>query len=127
MKNMMLITSTWKNGKTFKMIPTDAECPYVECIFDADMKVLAVIGAVQKDIFHMMPKLDANGDVELRKTPNREGKPYKEERRTIETFQEYYLEDLSEIESFVKMFAINSETYNFAQYLTAAPTTEPAE
>jgi len=109
------------------MIPTDAECPYVECIFDADMKVLAVIGAVQKDIFHMMPKLDANGDIEMRKTPSRDGKPYKEERRTIETFQEYYLEDVSEIESFIKMFAINADTYNYSQYLTAAPTTEPAE
>jgi len=127
MNNMMLITSTWKSGKTFKMIPTDAECPYVECIFDADMKVLAVIGAVQKDIFHMMPKLDANGDIEIRKTPSRDGKPYKEERRTIETFQEYYLEDLSEIESFIKRFAINADTYNYSQYLTAAPTTEPAE
>ena len=118
MNNMMLITSTWKNGKTFKMIPTHAECPYVECIFDADMKVLAIIGAVQKDIFHMMPKLDANGDIEMRKAPGREGKPYKEERRTIETFQEYYIEDLNEIRAFVKMFAFNADTFDIEQYIT---------
>jgi hypothetical protein len=127
MSNMMLITSTWKSGKTFKMIPTDAECPYVECIFDADMKVLAVIGAIQKDIFHMMPKIDPNGDIEMRKTPSREGKPYKEERRTIETFQEYYVEQLDEIRAFVKRFAFNADTFDFEQYLLATPTTESAE
>lgn len=127
MSNMMLISSTWKNGKTFKMIPTDVECPYVECIFDVDMKVLAVIGAVQKDIFHMLPKMDANGDVEMRKTPSREGKPYKEERRTIETFQEYYIEELDEIRAFVKRFAFNADTFDIEKYITATPTIESAE
>ena len=117
MSNMMLTTSTWKEGKTFKMIPTSAECPYVECIYDPAMKVLAVIGNIKKDIFHMMPKLDPNGDPEARKTPGRDGVPYKQERRTIETFQEYYLEERSDIEGFIKHFAINADTYDYTLYL----------
>lgn len=117
MSNMMLITSTWKEGKTFKMIPADIECPYVECIYDPAMKVLAVIGDIKKDIFHMMPKLDLNGDPEARKTPGRDGVPYKQERRTIETFQEYYLEDRSDIEFFIKHFAMNADTYDYSLYL----------
>ncbi len=75
----------------------------------------------------MMPKIDSNGDIEMRKTPSREGKPYKEERRTIETFQEYYIEQLDEIRAFVKRFALNADTFNFEQYLLADQTTESAE
>lgn len=117
MSNMMLITSTWKEGKTFKMIPTTGDCPYVECIYDPAMKVFAVIGGIKKDTFHMLPKLDANGDPEMRKTPARDGSPYKQERRTIETFQEYYLEDRSDIEGFIKHFATNADTYDYTTYL----------
>ena len=125
MSNMMLITSTWKEGKTFKMIPTDADCPYIECIYDPQIKVLAVIGAITKDVFHMMPKLDANGDPEMRKNPGRDGTPIKQERRTIETFQEYYLEDRNDIESFIKHFATNSDTYDFVTYLDMEVVDEP--
>jgi hypothetical protein len=124
MNNMMLITSTWKNGKTFKLIPTTADCPYVEAIYDTNMKVLAAIGAVKKDIFHMMPKLDPNGDPEMRKTAARDGSPIKQERRTIETFQEYYLEDRADIESFIKHFATNASAYDFSTYLDMVPVEE---
>lgn len=117
MNNMMLITSTWKDGKTFKMIPTSAECPFVECIFDPQIKVLAAISKNKKDQFHMITKLDANGDPERRKSPGRNGNPNKEERRTLETYQEYYIEEKSEIESFIKHFASNADTYDYATYL----------
>ena len=127
MNKMMLIKSTWKNGKTFKLIPTTADCPYVEAIYDTDMKVLAAIGAVKKDIFHMMPKLDPNGDAEMRKTPARDGSPIKQERRTIETFQEYYLEERADIEAFIKHFAGNADTYDFKTYLDMVPAEEPTQ
>jgi len=48
MNNMMLFTSSWKNNKTFKMIPATEDCPFVECIFDSQLKVLAVIGKTLK-------------------------------------------------------------------------------
>jgi len=60
MNNMLLITSSWKDGKTFKMIPTTKDCPFVECIYDQQVQVLAVIGSSKKDTFHMLTKLDAN-------------------------------------------------------------------
>lgn len=120
MKNMMLITSSTKEGeKTFKLIPIAEECPYVEGIFYTGNKILALIGVNKKDIFHMMPKLDPNGDPEFRKVPAKDGVPVKQERRVIETYQEYYLEEASEISEFVKMFAVNADTFNYAQYLNA--------
>ncbi|NDD82703.1 hypothetical protein EBZ38_00265 [bacterium] len=118
---MMLITSTWKDGKTFKMIPTTADCPFVECIFDPQIKVLAVISRNKKDQFHMITKLDSNGDPEKRKTPGRNGNPYKEERRALETYQEYYIEEKSEIEDFIKHFASNADSYDYAVYLNMVP------
>ncbi|NDG29751.1 hypothetical protein EB118_06615 [bacterium] len=121
MSNMMLITSTWKDGKTFKMIPTTADCPFVECIFDPQIKVLAVISRNKKDQFHMITKLDSNGDPEKRKTPGRNGNPYKEERRALETYQEYYIEEKSEIEDFIKHFASNADSYDYAVYLNMVP------
>jgi hypothetical protein len=65
----------------------------------------------------MMPKLDLNGDPEFRKTPSKDGVPVKQERRVIETYQEYYLEERAEIEAFISHFAINADTYDFATYL----------
>lgn len=56
----------------------------------------------------MMPKLDDNGDVVPRKVKSEGSKPYKEDRRTIETFQEYYIHDKEEIKFFVDLFAINA-------------------
>lgn len=112
----MLITSTWKNTKTFRLIPTADDCPYVECIFDPQLKVLAVVGKNKKDTFHMIPKLDANGDPEVRKMPKPD-KIVKEERRTLETYQEYYLEDLNDIVNFIKNFAINSDNFVYNQYI----------
>ena len=123
MKQMMLITSSWKNGQTFKMIPTTEDCPYVECIFDPQLKIMAVIGKNKKETFHMVPRLDVNGDPEYRKAPKSPDKMVKEERRTLETYQEYYLEKLEEIEKFINYFAENSDSYDYLKYLNQEPVT----
>jgi len=118
---MILITSTWGNRKTFKMIPASQDAPYNECIFDLDSKVLAVIGKEKKQSMHMVAKLTEMGDVQRMKIGKREnGKDYAEERKTLETFYEYYIEEMSEVESFIKMFAINYDEFNTKQYFTAA-------
>jgi hypothetical protein len=116
MNNMMLITSTWKDGKTFRLIPVSEECPYLECIYDVQLKVLAVISKEKKDNLHMVEKLDANGDPELRKVA-KDGIPFKRERRTLETYQEYYLENTEEIAKFISYFAINEANFDYKQYL----------
>ena len=105
----MVIKSDWNGQPTFKMIPLSKDCPYLEAIYDSQSKVLALIGLTRKNVFHMLPKLDDNGDVVPRKTRTEGTKAHKEERRTIETFQEYYLIDAEDIKSFVKMFAVNPD------------------
>jgi hypothetical protein len=119
MKNsMMLVTSSWGNDKTFKLLPISSECPYNECIFDMSSKVLAVIGKERKESFHMLPRLNDIGDVQYLKIGKRaNGKDYSEERKMLETFYEYYVEHLEEIEEFVKLFAVNADKYDYKQYL----------
>jgi len=117
---MMLITSTWGSSKTFKMIPVNKDCPFNECIFDLDAKVLAVIGKDGKDTMHMVAKLNEWGDPVTMKIGKRQnGKDYAEERKTLNTFYEYYIEESSEIAEFVKMFAVNNKSFDVDQYLNA--------
>jgi hypothetical protein len=116
--SMMLVTSSWGNDKTFKLLPITPECPYNECIFDVSTKVLAVIGKEKKESFHMLPKLSDEGDVQFMKIGKRNnGKDYKEERKMLQTFYEYYVEHPQEIIDFLNMFAINAESFDYTQYL----------
>ena len=111
-QTMMLVKSSWQESQTFRMIPTSESCPYVECIYDTQSKVLAIIGNTKKNIFHMLPKLDDNGDVVQRKTRTEAAKSHKEERRSVETFQEYYLTDKEDIVNFIDLFCINKSAAN---------------
>ena len=116
--SMMLVTSSWGNDKTFKLLPITPECPYNECIFDVSTKVLAVIGKEKKESFHMLPRLSDEGDVQFMKIGKRNnGKDYKEERKMLQTFYEYYVEHPQEIIDFLNMFAINAENFDYTQYL----------
>lgn len=120
-KSMMLVTGSWGNTKTFKMIPVTPECPFNEAIFDRDSKVLALIGKEKKQSLHMVAKLDDNGDVKRMKIGRRDnGKDFAEERKTLETYYEYYIENPEEIMSLVDLFAINADTFDFTQYMEAA-------
>jgi hypothetical protein len=120
--SMFIIKSDWGGKPTFRMIPISKDCPYVECIFDPDSKVLAAIGHTKKNIMHMMTRLDENGDPVKRKMAAPGTNPYKEERKTIETFQEYYISDAAEIKKFIKMFASNAEYFDkFVELLSVAP------
>ena len=117
--SMMLITSSWGSNKTFKLIPVTKDCPFNEAIYDFDSKVLAVIGKDSKDSMHMLPKLNEWGDPLMLKIGKRSnGKEYAEERKMINTFYEYYIEETSEISEFVKMFAVNADSFDYDQYLT---------
>ena len=90
-KSMMLITSNWGPYKSFKAIPVTDACPYMEAIFDPSSKILAVISKHSKQSYHMLPKLDDNGDPMKLKISKREnGKDYREERRLIERIKIYF-------------------------------------
>lgn len=119
MKNSMkLITSSWGPAKTFKMIPIIKECPYNECIFDVNSKVLAIISKESKESFHMMPKLTDTGDILRLKLGKKEnGKDYAEERKILSTLYEYYIENKDEIVDFVIAMSENGLGFDFQQYL----------
>jgi hypothetical protein len=118
LNSMLLITSNWNNKKSFRLIPITNDCPYVECIFDLDTKVLAVIGKETKESFHMLPKLNEFGDLQRMKIGKRDnGKDYAEERKSLDTFYEYYIEEKQEVVEFIKMIAANADTFDYAQYV----------
>ena len=109
----MLVVQDHRGMPTFSMIRVDDSCPYVECIYVPDQKQLAIISTVQKDTFHMFPKLDDNGDVVNAKARKAVNKNYKEERKAIKTFYEYTLVNEDDIIAFVEMFAVNADTFPF--------------
>jgi hypothetical protein len=116
-KSMTMVSSIWNDAKTFKLIPTTGDCPYVECIYDANLGVLAVVSKNRKQSYHMLPRLDDNGDVQRMKVSKRNnGKDYKEERRLLESFQEYYIIEEEEIVEFIEKFSDNFSTYDYKQY-----------
>jgi len=120
---MILASNYWGEAKSFKLVPATEDCPYTEALYDVNTGLLAVISKIKKQVFHNVPKLDDNGDIMHMKIGKREnGKPYKEERRTLETFHEYYIIDEKEIIDFIKAFTINAEDYNYMQYIEASRT-----
>jgi len=112
-KSMMLVVQEHRGMPTFSLIRIDESCPFVECIFVPDSKQLAIISTVQKDTFHMFPKLDDNGDVVMAKARKVQSKNFKEERKAIKTFYEYTLVNENDIVSFVERFAINADTFPY--------------
>lgn len=117
LKNMMLITSTWGEKNTFKMIPLSTDCQFNEAIYDLDAKVLALISKEKKQSLHMVPKMNEYGDVSMVKTGKRSnGKDFAEERKTLETYYEYYIEKQEEIIELVEKFAANSDNFDYKQY-----------
>lgn len=65
----------------------------------------------------MVARLDDNGDPMRLKAPNKQtGKTVKEERRLVDTFSEFYLQDKVDIETFIQMFAVNADTFDYQQY-----------
>lgn len=118
---MILASNYWGEAKSFKLVPITEDCPYAEALYDVHTGLLAVISKIKKQVFHNVPKLDDNGDIMHMKIGKREnGKPYKEERRTLETFHEYYIIDEKEIINFIKAFTINESDYNYMQYIVSA-------
>ena len=117
--SMLLVKSTWNEKPTFKMLPITSECPYVECLYDPESKVFVVISKVKKTSLHMLPKLDDNGDPQPVKKQTASNRTIKEERRTIETFQEYYIEEQESIEEIINHLALNKLDFDFKKFLNS--------
>ena len=119
-KSMMLITSSWGSSKTFKMIPATPDCIYNEAIFDLDSKVLALISKEKKESLHMVARVNEWGDVVPMKIGKRSnGKDYAEERKSLETFYEYYIENVEDVKDIVARLAVNADTFDITSFLEA--------
>jgi|TARA_R100000084_G_scaffold49170_1_gene20391 hypothetical protein len=117
-KNMILINAPFGMSRSFKLIPVTLDCPYVECIFSTEDKILVIISKVMKQSYHMLPKLDSNGDgIPVKGKPRPNKKTIVEERRLVDTFSEFYLMTPEEISGFVHSFAINSKEFPFEDFM----------
>jgi hypothetical protein len=86
-------------------------------MFDPSSSILAVISKVMKQSYHMVPRLDDDGQPMRLKNPNQQtGKTVKEERRLVDTFSEFYLSDKKDIESFIHIFAVNAEDFDYESF-----------
>ena len=116
-QNMMLVNSSFRNAKSFTMIPVSSDSQYVEAMFDPTSSILAVISKVMKKSYHMVAKLDEDGQPQRLKNPNPQtGKTVKEERRLVDTFSEFYLSDKLDIKDFINIFAINAASFDYESF-----------
>ena len=116
---MMLYKSGWGTDTqffpTFKMLPTTQDCPYNEVLFDPQSKILAIVGKEKKQAYRMLPKLNDKGKQIV---VTERGMPVEvQERKLMENFYEYYLEDLEDIKAFVNSFAVNAKTFDWTSFL----------
>lgn len=119
--SMLLISSAWDGQPTFKMIPASKECPYNEVIFDPSGPALAIVGKEKKQTLHMLPKLTDTGDVQMLKVQKRDnGKTFAEQRVSMETFYEYFIERKDEILAFVNTFALNAQAVDYSAIIEKA-------
>jgi hypothetical protein len=122
---MMIVSGKWNNSDSFKLVPLTKECPYSEGFYDLDSKVLVLMSMHTKDNFHLLPRLDDNGDPIQVKGKRANGKVYKEQRVQLETYTEYYISETKEIEDLLNITAINSGTFDYKRIIHDAPVKAP--
>ena len=116
-KSMMLVKSSFGPMKSFKLIPVKLDCPFVECLFSPSEKIMVVISKVMKQSYHMIPKLDDNGDeIPVKGKPRPGKKQIKEERRLVDTFSEHYVITEEEIMEIINTFAINPKAFDLDEF-----------
>jgi hypothetical protein len=115
--SMILVKSTWNDKQTFRTVPVTNESPYVECIWDPEQKVFVAISKITKTSLHMLPRMDDNGDPTICKIKRPNGRQFKEERKSIETFQEYYIEDMEAIDMILTTMCINGSTFDYKSFM----------
>ena len=116
-KTMMLVKSAFRNMKSFKLLPISNDCPYVECLFSPGEKILVCISKYMKQSYHMVPKLDDNGDdIPVKGKPRPGKKQIKEERRLVDTCSEHYVVTEEEIREVINMFAVNPDALTLDEF-----------
>ena len=119
-KTMMLVKSAFGQMKSFKLMPISSDCPYVECLFSPREKILVCISKYMKGSYHMVPKLDDNGDeIPVKGKPRANGKKVKEERRLVDTCAEHYIITEEEIREIINMFCVNPDAIDIDEFFLA--------
>lgn len=108
-RNMFIYRTEFYGQQTFRMLPLTESCPFNEVIYDPRAGVLAVISKDKKEKPQMLPKLNDKGQIIPLKTAAEGQAPYVEERRLMDTYYEYYLDNKEDIQHFINMFAANPE------------------
>lgn len=119
-KTMILYTAKWQDKKSFRLMPISKEAPYSELIYIPENNSLVVLSANSKEAFHMVPKLDDNGDITNTKTPRKSGVQHKEQRVNMKTMIEYEFTEKEEIINLINLIAVNSDSYDYKQYMVDA-------
>jgi len=120
--SMILVNSTFNNQKTFKLIPISENAPYIEAIYDRESKVMVIISNKTKTALHMLPKLDEAGMPSMIQKGALAGKQ-KQERKQIEVFVEYYIEEESDMKNIIDTLASNP-SFKWKEYLKELPKEE---
>tara|TARA_R100001163_G_C5051712_1_gene188482 strand:+ start:622 stop:1071 length:450 start_codon:yes stop_codon:yes gene_type:complete len=116
-KSMMLVKSAFGQKKSFKLIPITSDCPYVEMLFSPEQQMMVIISKYMKGAYHMVQKLDDNGDpVPVKGKPRANGNKFKEERRLVDTCSEHYVLTEEEIREIIKMFAVNPDALDLDEF-----------
>lgn len=96
LKTMMVYHADFNGNDTFKLLPLNEACPYNEILYDPETEVLAIISKEHKEKPHMFPKLKSIIDLSK-----------KEERIFMDTYYEYYIENVEDMKYLIHNVAIN--------------------
>ena len=122
-KQMTIVTTVWNSPvhpKTFRLIPLPGDRTkliYSEIVYDPDHKTLAMITTMSKPAYHMVARLNDDGDTIAAKHRQNK-KTYKEQRVELDTYVEFYISEKDEILKMINLLADNADTFDFAQYMT---------
>jgi hypothetical protein len=119
-KNMMLYTSATAGQKTFALMPINDNCPFNEAIYMPHLEALAVLSKTTRDTFTMLERLDETGETSTSIIKTEEGKKAvkKQHRVQVASPWEYFIHEKNEIEEFIKLHAVNADTFDYIQYTT---------
>ena len=78
---------------------------------------MVIITKFMKQSYHMVQKLDDNGDpVPVKGKPRENGKQFREERRLVDTCSEQYIVTEEEIREIIDMFAVNPDAFDLDEF-----------
>lgn len=119
-KPMMLVNGVYQNLKTFSLIPTTSDCPFLEMIYAPDTNVMHIVSKTTREVFMLVEKLDAVGDV-MKKKVREGGKTFEapiKERRTVNEHYHYTIYTQEEMESIIQLYANNADTFDYKKFFS---------